>query len=59
MVRSLESRSSGARVRKGLVHMLLVEGLVLRAAMDARRIGDSIKGMTAQRDEVGDKGGRL
>ena len=39
MVRSLESRSSGARVRKGLVHLLRVEGLVLRVAMDARRIG--------------------
>ena len=28
------------------------------AAMDARRISDSIEGMKAQKEEVGDKGGR-
>ena len=29
------------------------------AAMDARRINDSVEGMTAQKEEVENKGGRL
>ena len=38
--------------------MLRVGDPVLIAAMDARRISDSIEGITVQREEVGDKSGR-
>ena len=38
--------------------MLRVGDPVLMAAMDARRISDSVEGMKAQKEEVGDKGGR-